>query len=259
MNNNKPIYKNLEFVYDNPDYYVIISFAMYYDTYIPERSIIFQMEPYVYDLTKNWGIHAWPKEWSDPNVKEYLHVRKHSEHLNVAQWMFTEPKEINLKRKDKFIAIISEKLMDSGHINRVEFIKYIEFLGYDIIDIYGTANHHNFRNYKGTLDNKIIQTEYKYVFSVENNKEYNYATEKIWESFISCSLCFYDGCPNLSDYINSLAYVAIKCSNKELTLNAMIKAIDNDLWSQRLPYIIEAKDKTVNEYGFFEVVYNILK
>lgn len=258
MNNNITTYKNLEFIDEDPDYYVIISFALHYEHFVPEKSILFQMEPWVYDTTKNWGRRVWPKEWSDPDPNKFLYIKGSPNSLNVAQWMFSVPETINMDRKDKFIAIISEKIHDEGHINRVNFIKYVEEQGHDIIDVYGTANHHNFRNYKGKLDSKIKQQEYKYVFSVENNREYNYATEKIWESFISCSLCYYDGCPNLSDYVSQEAYVSINTTKKEETLQLMLNAIENNLWSKRLYQIIHAKDITITEYGFLPVIYKII-
>lgn len=260
MNDNDPMYKNLEFTWtdDNIDYFVIISFALDHEYFIPERTIIFQMEPWVYDLSKNWGVHAWVEHWRNPDPKKFLHVRKHIDYLNAGQWMFSIPKEINLIRHNKLIAVISEKTHDTGHQNRINMIRYIEDNNHDIIDVYGTRNHHNFKSYKGTLDSKILQQEYKYVFTVENSNESNYATEKIWESFITTSLAFYDGCPNLSDYINPLAYVAIDTTKKEETLQIMLEAIQSNLWLTRLPYIKEAKELTINEYGFFPLVDSII-
>ena len=260
MINSDPVYRNLEFTWldDNIDYYVIISFANDSDFFVPERTIIFQMEPWVYDPNKNWGISNWHEKWRNPDPTKYLHVRKHVDYLNPAQWMFETPKTINMQRQDRFIAIISEKLIDDGHINRVNFIRYVEEQGHNIIDVYGTANHHNFRNYIGTLENKVLQETYKYVFTVENNREHNYATEKIFESFITCSLAFYDGCPNLNDYVDSLSYVPIDCTNQRETLLLMLDAINTDLWSKRLFYIRHARDETINKYGFFPLVHSII-
>lgn len=258
MNNNDIYYKNLEFTWEDNDidYYVIISYAID-DYHIPERTIVFQMEPWVYDESKQWGVKMWG-EWANPDDTKYMHVRKHALYLNPAQWFFLAPKNINMIRHNKLIAVISSKLLDTGHINRVNFIKYVEEQGYDIIDVYGYENYHNFRNYKGTLDDKTLMEQYKYVFSVENNNEYNYATEKIWESFISCSLCFYDGCPNLHEYINPLAYVAVDCTKQAETLKIILDTIDNDEWSKRLPLLEEAKNKTINEYNALEIVYQLI-
>lgn len=258
MNDNNPIYKNLEFTWedDDIDYYIIISFATN-DFHVPERTIVFQMEPHMLDSDKLWGSKRWGV-WANPDPNVYMHVRQHPKYLNVAQWMFMEPNTINTKRKDKVMAVISEKTHDVGHQNRINFIKYVEDHGYDFIDVYGTANHHGFKNYVGTLDSKILQTEYKYVFSSENNYEDGYITEKLWESFVTCSLCFYHGAPDSGKYIHPYAYVPIDSSDKEGTLQIMLDAIKNDLWSKRLHNIIKMKDKTVNEYGFFPLVYKLI-
>lgn len=258
MNNNNSVYKNLEFTWldENIDFYVIISFATK-EFHVPERTIIFQMEPHMLNSDKLWGSKCWGV-WANPDPNKYMHVRQHPKYLNVAQWMFPEPEAINMKRKDKIFAVISEKTHDIGHQNRIEFIRYVESLGYDIIDVYGTANHHGFRNYIGTLDSKILQQEYKYVFSCENNREDGYITEKLWESFISCSLCFYDGAPDANKYIYSEAYVLVDSANKEETLQLILDAINDDLWSKRLYYIIKMKDLTVEKYGFFPLVYNLI-
>lgn len=257
MNHNNPIYKNLEFTWnDDVDYYVIISFSTH-GFHIPEKTIVFQMEPNMLGSDKLWGSKMWGI-WANPDPAKYLHVRQHPKYLNVAQWQFPEPDNINMDRYDKCIAIISEKTHDIGHQNRINFIKYVEEQGINIIDIYGTANHHNFRNYKGTLDSKILQTKYKYTFSSENNYEDGYITEKLFESFISCSLCFYHGAPDSHKYIISDSYVPIDSSKKEETLQCMLNAIENNLWLKKISSIIKMKDKTINEYGFFPVVYKLI-
>jgi hypothetical protein len=239
----------------NPDYYIIIGYAIN-QFYEPTKSIIFQMEPWVYNINKPWGVHAW-KEWAIPNVNKFKHVRRHVNYLNPAQWFFKEPEIINYNRKNKIIAIISNKLNDTGHINRINFIRLIEKYFPDLIDVYGYHNYHNLKSYKGTISDKSIIQDYKYMFSVENNNEYNYATEKIWESFIAETFCFYDGCPNLSDYVDSKSYMAIDSSNPK-SLSIVIDAIKNDLWSERLSYIKSAKKLTKERYNILEVINGII-
>ena len=257
--NDSIIYKTLEFTYTSSyyDYYVIIGFINDED-YDESRSIVLQMEPWVYDNSKNWGVKCWGK-WSNPVVSKYFYVHRHKNMLNPAQWFVKNPKIIKLTdRKNKIIAIISGKYIDSGHINRVEFIRYVESLGYDIIDIYGYSNYHNFKNYRGTISDKSIMQEYKYILSAENNNEYNYATEKIWESFILGCLCFYDGCPNLSEYVDPLSYIQISLENKEQSLNTILEHINNNSWECRIQNILSAKEVTIKKYNFFEVINRII-
>lgn len=257
MNDNNPIYKDIELTCSFAQYYVILNYVCDNEFYAPSNTIVMHMEPWVYDNSKNWGVKTW-LNWSNPNKNKFMHVRRHIDYLNPAQWTFKVPKIVNKNRKDKVIAIISGKVIDTGHINRIDFIRFVENLGLDIIDVYGYKNYHNFNNYKGPIDDKLIIQEYKYILSVENNKEYNYATEKIWEAFIACTMCFYDGCPNLSDYVDARSFIPVDCSNFEQCLSIMKSSIQADEWSKNLEYIIDSKNKTMNKYNIFEIINNVV-
>lgn len=239
-----------------PDYYVIIGYTD--EFHIPNKSIILQMEPWVYDKSKPWGVKCW-KEWAIPDATKYLHVRRHVHALNPAQWFFYPPKTINYNRNNKIIAIVSSKYIDTGHINRVDFIKYVEAMGYtDIIDVYGYENYHNFKNYKGLIVDKSIIQEYNYMLSAENNNEYNYATEKLWEAYIAYTLCLYDGCPNINDYVDPDSYIKIDLSNKQKSLEVILNILSNNTWSERLENIINTRKIVISKYNALEIIYNII-
>ena len=58
---------------DNIDYWVIINKPPPNEYYNPAKTIIFQMEPWVNDPTKNWGVKTWG-EWANslyPCLGEY--------------------------------------------------------------------------------------------------------------------------------------------------------------------------------------------
>ena len=92
---------------------------------------------------------------------------------------------------------------------------------------------------------------YKYHFAAENNSEYGYATEKIWEPILCETLCFYWGCPNLHEYIDPQSYVQLPLDNFEESLKIVKQAIEEDWWSQRIDIIRREKQKILNELGFF--------
>lgn len=251
-------YKSLIFTAkdESIDFYVIIGFTTI-DYYNPSKSIVLQMEPWVYDLSKNWGVKCWGV-WSNPDPNTFMHVHNHKRYLNPAQWFFKIPQHINYERKNKIIAIISSKYLDSGHKNRIDFIKYVESLDYDIIDIYGYENFHNFKGYKGTVSNKNIIQNYKYMLSAENNNEHNYATEKIWEAYIAYTLCLYDGCPNLLNYVDDNSYIKVSLNNKKESLDILLNTISDNLWEKYLPNIINTRQKVIEKYNVFEVINNII-
>ena len=149
------------------------------------------------------------------------------------------------------MCILSDKLHDEGHNKRVDFLKYIDSLCIDNIHVYGRKNYHNLKSYVGETDNKIELVKYKYCFSCENNSEKNYATEKIWEPILFECLCFYWGCPNLEEHIDSQAFVRLPLDNFDECIFIIKKAIDEDWWSQRIDIIRKEKQKILTELGFF--------
>jgi hypothetical protein len=264
MNNSGGFCKNntIELVYDNDidniDYYVIINMPTFdsLGDYDPKKTIIFQMEPWVYDNTKNWGVKTWG-EWAIPDSNKFMKVFRHTESLNNVQWQVSPPELIPGDEKiNKIICILSDKICDDGHKKRVDFLKYIDLrgdidIGIDIIHVYGRKNYHGLKSYVGETDNKMELVKYKYCFSCENNSEKNYATEKIWEPILFECLCFYWGCPNLEEHIDSLAFVRLPLDNFDECVTIITKAIKEDWWSQRIDIIKKEKQKILNELGFF--------
>ena len=258
------------------DYYVIInmphmipSSSSIYETteyYDPKKTIIFQMEPWVYDTTKKWGVKTWG-EWAVPDPKKFMKVFRHVENLNNVQWQVSPPEYIpGEDKKNKVISIVSDKLHDEGHKKRVDFLKRLDsaelyklYNGDNIHDVYGRENYHGLQSYVGKTDNKKELVKYKYCFSCENNWEKNYATEKIWEPILFECLCFYWGCPNLEDHIDSRAFVRLPLDNFDESVSIIRRAIEEDWWSQRIDIIKKEKHKIMNELGFFPRLHKIIQ
>jgi len=246
---------------DNIDYYIIINKPMN-DKYIPEKTIVFQMEPWCYNEDQNWGVKTWG-EWAQPDESKFLHVRSHKKFYNNCTWNIKIP-DGNITKNmhnNTLSTICSSKYFDSGHIKRIDFLKMIESKNEITLDIYGMDNKHNFKNYKGCLSDELKHNgvvPYKYYFMVENNQEHNYITEKLWEPIVGECLCFYWGAPNVSDYINPLAYVQLDLNNFDASYKLIHDAIANDLWSKRIDVIRQEKYKVLNYYNFYPTVERII-
>jgi hypothetical protein len=93
----------------------------------------------------------------------------------------------------------------------------------------------------------------------ENNAESNFITEKIWEPIICETLVFYWGCPNISEYINPLAFVQLDMDDFIGSLEIIKNAIKNNLWEKRLPFIKEEKRKILDYYNWFPTLERIIK
>lgn len=237
------------------DYYVVVNSTKEYHD--PKRTIVFQMEPWVY-ANSDWGVKTWG---------EFLAVRgRHSNYNNVF-WQLEQTYQqiVTLTyapKLNRISTVCSSKYFDEGHIARINLLRYIETKP-SLVDIYNQDNFFQFTNYKGPCTPYIDKSKgilpYKYYFMVENNYERNFITEKLWEPILCESLCFYHGCPNVADYIDPRAFVQLPIHDFEACYQLMLKAVEEDWWTQRLPYIIEAKQKILKELAFSPVVHNILK
>ena len=252
-------WKNIEITWDteNIDYYVIIN-RTNETGYDKLRTVIFQMEPWVCDESRNWGVRTWG-DWSIP--RGFMKVFSHKEHLNNVQWHIPKIDGIVIpeKKTDKIISILSKKNFDDGHIKRIEFIQRLEERGFYGVDVYGAENYHKYTNYVGKTENKIEIAQYKYCFSCENNWEKNYATEKIWEPILCECLCFYWGCPNLEEHIDGGAFVRLDLDNFEGAFAIVKRAIEEDWWSARIDIIRREKRKIMEEMGFFPNLKKVLE
>jgi hypothetical protein len=264
-------WKNYELVCNdtnNVDYYVIINSVSNNEYYDPKRTIVFQMEPWVYDLSKQWGVKTWGK-WAEPDPAKFLAVRGcKTEHHNNAYWQL-ELNPNDLKNSELFektndctiSSIMSSKYFDEGHIARIDLLKFLEAKGDILLNIYGEDNKHIFKNYKGQLpmSNKSDgYKSYKYYFMMENNFEKNYITEKLWEPILCETLVFYYGCPNVADYIDPRAFVLLDINNFEKSYQIIKQALKEDWWSHRIEFIRKEKRKILDELAFFPTIEKII-
>jgi hypothetical protein len=264
MNGGKCRWNNIEITWENEniDYYIIVNKPHQGEHYDPARTLIFQMEPWIYDENKHWGVKTWG-EWASPDPAKFAKVFAHKTFLNNVQWhvdypFYTTPVKTGEERQNKIATISSEKDYDTGHILRNKFIKFAEEhnanTNDNMIDIYGRQNYHGFRGYKSTVpdENKYnVFSSYKYCITAENNSEHNYATEKIWEAILCESLCFYWGCPNLEDYIDSRAFVRLPLEDPAAAFQIIQQAVEEDWWSARIGIIKETKEKVLTQLAFF--------
>ena len=251
-------WNNIKIVHEEPaDFYCIINkpnenISNNLDL---SKTILFRMEPNMENHPEKWSL-----EWAKPSVNKLLFCGSHDTHLNNIEWhlskTYTElsTQEINkdIKLNNILSTVLSDKYSDIGHQKRVDFIKFLETKDVKV-DVFG-GNRFNWKSYKGSLkshekDNALFP--YKYTFNCENHSIKNYCTEKLYDGILSECLVFYSGCYNIRDFIDDRAFVYLELSNFEKDYNIIKKAIQEDWWSARIPYIREAKKKILNELQFF--------
>lgn len=265
-------WNNFQFTWEdvNVDFYVIINKPPADEYFEPSRTIVFQMEPWCGGADQTWGVKTWG-EWARPDPLKFLQVRSHENYVNNAFWQLAASYD-DLKYKtprksmgNRISSICSSKYIDPGQKKRIDFLKFLEEVeNADVqIDIYNEDNHHNFRNYRGRADPDKDKDKgivpYKYYFMFENNAEKNFITEKIWEPLLTETLCFYDGCPNISEHIDPRAYVQLDMNDFMKSYNIIKQAIKDDLWSKRIDIIRKEKERVLNHFMFFPTVERIIE
>jgi hypothetical protein len=241
---------------DEADYYAIVNLPNTDEFCEYKKSMIFQMEPWVYDDSKPWGVKTWGA-WANPDPSKFLHVNSHRKFLNPAQWSLNGDLTTLPPKKDDVAIVLSNKMNDTGHNLRIRFVREME-----TIDVYGKENYHNLTSYISPVpdDNRYnVYSKYKYILAVENNSELNYASEKIWEPLMCECLPFYWGCPNLESYIDPKAFVRLPLEDVAESMRIVEQAVREDWWSQRIGAIRSAKKKIIHELGFFPLIKKIIE
>jgi hypothetical protein len=119
------------------------------------------------------------------------------------------------------------------------------------MDIYGRGIQH--------VENKAHMMEtYQYHLAIENYNGPHHWTEKLADTFLSCSLPFYSGCSNLEEYFPEESYISIDLWNTEATLEIIRKAINNNEYQKRLTAIQEARRRVLEDYSFFATLNKII-
>lgn len=255
-------WNNIMIVSEEPaDYYVIINRPPQDAVIDPMKTIIFRMEPYMENNLEAWG------EWANPLANNFKFVGFHSEHYNNNEWhlsktysqLLSEPVDKNKELNKILSTVLSDKYKDPGHIKRIDFVKFLETKGLEV-HVFG-GNKFEWKDYKGVLpphQKDDAMFPYKYTFNVENYDIKGYYTEKLIDGILAESLVFYNGCPNIKEYLDERAFVWLDLLNFEDDYQKIKNAIENNLWEERLPYIKETKNKILNETQFFPRLENII-
>jgi hypothetical protein len=247
-------WNNIRLVYGKDikaDYYVIINKPEFDEFYEKKKSIVFRMEP-------DCEINPYFNDWYS-NKDDFLYFASLDKfHNNGEWWMGKNYSELAtqqiVKDKDNIVSsIVSSLYTNQGHKLRIDFLKWIEERGELKLDIYGKDNKFNFKNYikpLATKDDGLIP--YKYTFICENSRIENYITEKLLDCILSETVCFYWGCPNISDFFSPLSYIHLDKLDIsfEQCYNIMKSSIENDEWSKRINHIRTEKFKILNLYSF---------
>lgn len=109
--------------------------------------------------------------------------------------------------------------------------------------------------YRGAIADKgAALLPYRYTFAAENEREPNYFTEKLHDALVCECLAFYDGCPNVADFVDPDCLVAIDTDDPEAALETVQAAIARGEWERRASAIRAQKRRLMTELNPLEII-----
>ena len=230
------------------DYYAVINGLRPGERAVPERTILFSLEPPV----RGGGRRKPPVD-----ARPFLAVRDYRTHFPPLEWhlgqTYAELKAASPVKSRVLSAVISSRHELPGHRKRLAFLRFLETRGV-ALDLYGYRNDAGLASYVGPLpihrkDDGILP--YRYTFNAENQAAPNYCTEKLGDAILGECLCFYWGCPNVHEHLDPRAYIVLDLDDFHASHRRILAAIRNDEWSQRLPAIRREKHRILDVLQFF--------
>lgn len=105
------------------------------------------------------------------------------------------------------------------------------------------------------LDDKAEALDpYRYHIAIENHIGPHHWTEKLADPFLACTLPFYSGCPNVGEYFPPESLIPIDIGDVRGSLAVIRRAIENREYEKRLPHVLEARRRVLEEYNLFAVL-----
>ena len=131
---------------------------------------------------------------------------------------------------------------ESLHHRRAVFLNELIDAFADRIEVFGRA-HHPVEHKAEGIDG------FKYHIAVENHISAHHWTEKLSDAFLGFSLPFYVGCSNAAEYFPEDSFIYLDIKNTENSITIIEKAIADNEYEKRLPAIIEARRRVLEDYN----------
>lgn len=248
-------WKDLEFVIDDSyDRLVILTYPfrdVLEEGYHEDRALTFMTEP-------SLSYYAKPHPTSK-TMGMHFHLPFFPIDFNLQQQI--EKNKLDVLKKNEVVSVTVSELSDlPGHKARLKLTHVLDKLFVDGLDIFGRPATGEFfqllSNYKGPLQKKYDGLwSYQYHLACENCFETGYFTEKIVDPLMMETLCFYDGCPDIENYIDPRACIKIDVNNIEKSVQKIVKAIYDNEWKKRLKYIKQQKKRFLTDLHPFNLIW----
>ena len=144
----------------------------------------------------------------------------------------------------------SKRMGHTLHGKRFAFQKGLKQLLPEL-DIYGKDFRH--------VDKKAQCLDHcRYTVALENHVGPHHWTEKLSDSFLGYCLPFYFGCPNAGSYFPEESFIPIDIDDPQAAAETIRQAMDSGEYERRLPALVEARRRVIEEYNLANVVGDVI-
>ena len=157
-----------------------------------------------------------------------------------------------VNKSNKISVICSKQQWQTGHKLRYNFVKKLKEHFADSLDWYGNGINQISEKWDAIAP-------YKYHIVLENRSDYNFITEKIYDSFLGGAFPIYWGAPNLNEYFPSKSFEQINILDFLGSIKKIEKIIASDLFENRLKELNIAKELVLNKYNLFNRISEIIE
>lgn len=140
----------------------------------------------------------------------------------------------------------SKRMTYTTHRRRYDFVQELRAVPPEL-EVFG-------RGVREIDDKALALDAYRYHVAIENHVCAHHWTEKLADAFLGYTLPFYYGAPNAADYFPEDSFIPIDIYDLDGALRSIRAAIDGDVWTQRLPAIVEARRRVLEQYNIFAVI-----
>jgi hypothetical protein len=173
-----------------------------------------------------------------------------------AKYNYDYLKNLETVEKTKNISLIfsdkgsNSQKMTYFHEARYNFCIALKNYFKDKIDIFGAGHNPIDRKAEAILP-------YKYHISLENQSLYNVVTEKLYDSFLGLSYPIYFGAPNIDKFFDKKSFTSINIFDFKSSVETIESVMESNLWEKSQKYLIESKNKVLDEYSIFSRIVKI--
>jgi len=156
------------------------------------------------------------------------------------------------KKKYNLSSVTSDYTILPGHKKRYAFVNQLKGHFKENFHLYGRGIYPIKNKFDGIAP-------YRYSVAIENTVMPNYFTEKIFECFLTYTIPFYFGCPNLSDYFNEESFVRIDPSDLFLSIEVIENEIAGYNYDKRIENLKDSRDLFFKRYHIFPALIHFIE